>query len=164
MSNPIEFARDRATDEIKYASSTVSQNARTIGIGLALVLYGLAFGEDKHHWLDLHRTALIAAAACGVACIALDYLQYYFTIWENQWVLSNLESRKQAIIIEEAHDPVRALQMATDLLASADKLADSTCSAKLRDICFHLKFVVAMVGVGIMAYVMTLVLTAPAIK
>jgi hypothetical protein len=164
MANPIEFARDRAAEQIKYASSTVSQNARTIGIGLALVLYSLAFGEDKRGWLDVYRTPLIAAAAFGIACVVLDYLQYYFTIWENRSVLGTLEQRKQEIISLSHTDAVGARQLAVNLLASADKLSEKSIWARLREACFHLKFAAAVAGVGMMVFVMWQVLNAPPVK
>src|SRR5579872_6841891 len=116
MADPLEFVRDRALGELKDASSTVSQSARTIGIALALVLYTLVFGEDKHGWLVQYRSWLFIAALCGIVCVSLDYLQYYCMIWQNRVVLSTLAARKQAILEKSERQPAQAEIEAEELL------------------------------------------------
>jgi hypothetical protein len=153
MADAIEFLRDRALGEIKDASSTVSQNARAIGIGLALVLYTLVFDSDEHGWLVQYRTPLFIAAICGIACLALDYLQYHCMIWQNRVVLSTLAAEKQRIIELAETEPARAEAQAERLLNATDTVGDAAKSAYLREFCFHAKFVVMLVGVGAMVLI-----------
>jgi hypothetical protein len=151
MASPFEYVRDRAADEIKYASSTVSQNARTIGIGLVLVVYSLVIAGDKTGLVQQHRIELALAGLCGVLCVALDYLQYYFVIWENRSITGTLRAEKVAILALERSNPQAAQARAMRLRQNLDFLRSRNPWSKRREYCFHAKFAVAMLGVLIVA-------------
>ncbi len=146
MASKLEYVRDRTVDEIKYASSTVSQNARTIGIGLSLLVYTLALAGDKTSFIRQHRLELILAGTFGVLCIVFDYLHYYFMIWENRSVIGSIRAEKAAILRLARTDPAAARLRAEQLLQAADNLRERTSWTKLREGCFHAKFAVAMLG------------------
>jgi hypothetical protein len=146
MASRFEYVRDIATEEIKYASSTVSQNARAIGIGLSVVVYTLVLAGDKSNFIQQHACLLGVAAVCGVLCVALDYLQYYAMIWENRSILGTLRAERQDIRVLAKTDKAKARQRAEVLLASLDNLRGRSPWAKVREFCFHAKFVAAMLG------------------
>jgi len=160
MASPFEYIRDRTTDEIKYASSTVSQNARTIGIGLVLIVYTLVIAGDKAAFIHQYRFELGLAGLCGVLCVALDYLQYYFVIWENRSIAGTLRTEKLDILALEKTDPQAALERTHALRQSLDFLRSKNPWSKRREFCFHAKFVVAMVGVVIIAAMIVRVVLA----
>src|SRR5579862_2280876 len=108
MATPFEYVRDRAADEIKYASSTVSQNARTIGIGLVLLVYSLVIAGDKSDLIRQYKWELAWAGLFGVLCVVFDYAQYYFVIWENRSIAGTLRETKIAILELEKTDPATA--------------------------------------------------------
>lgn len=162
MASPFEYIRDRTADEIKYASSTVSQNARTIGVGLVLVVYTVVIAGDKTAFIRQYKIELGLAGLCGVLCVAFDYLQYYFVIWENRSIAGTLRAEKLAILALEQTNPKAALERATLLRQSLDFLRSKNPWSKRREFCFHAKFVVAMLGVLIVAVmILRVVLASP---
>jgi uncharacterized membrane protein (Fun14 family) len=91
------------------------------------------------------------AALFGILCIALDYLQYYFVIWENRSIVGTLRAEKIAILGLEQTDPSAAQARASQLLQSLDFLRARTPWSKRREWCFHAKLVAAILGVFIVA-------------
>lgn len=160
MPSPFEYMRDRTVDEIKYASSTVSQNARTIGVGLVLVVYSVVIAGDKGALIQNYKIELALAGLCGAFSVALDYLQYYFVIWENRSILGSLKAEKIAILALEAKDPQEALARATRLRQNLDFLRSKNPWRKPREFCFHAKFGVAMLGVLAIAEMIVRVMVA----
>jgi hypothetical protein len=152
MPSPFEYVRDRAADEIKYASSTVSQNARTIGIALVFVVYSLVAAGDKAGFIRHFRIELLLAGLFGILCIALDYLQYYCVIWENRSIVGTLRAEKIAILELEQTDPPAALARMYQLRQSLDFLRARTPWSRRREWCFHAKLVAAMLGVLLLAF------------
>jgi len=146
MAKPLETVVASAREEIKYASTTISQNARAIGIGLSLIVYTLVLAGDRSAFIAEHRLALVFAAGFGIACIVLDYLQYYCMMWENRSVLATLRAEKAAIAALVRHDPNAAADKAQQLIASLDTIHANTGWSLAREVCFHLKFLVAMLG------------------
>src|SRR4051794_21995746 len=116
MASALEYIRDRTVDEIKYASSTVSQNARAIGIGLSLLVYSLVLTGDKTNFVRQHPYELILAGSLGVLCILLDYLQYYCMIWENRAVIGTIRAERTIILELAKTDPAAARARAEQLL------------------------------------------------
>jgi hypothetical protein len=160
MLEPIEYHRDRANDEIKYASSTVSQNARTIGVGLVVVVYSLVIASDKASFVREHHIELISIGVLGILCVAFDYLQYYFSIFENNFVLMTLQAEKIEISNLLQTDKSAANARFNQFMRNLDFIRQKTRWSKLREICFHAKFVFAMLGASIIIYmILRLVLT-----
>jgi hypothetical protein len=151
VASPFEYIRDRAVDEIKYASSTVSQSARTIGVGLIVAVYSLVVAGDKGAFIREHRIELALAGISGALCVALDYLQYYFVIWENRSINGSLRMEKFAILQLEKSDSKAANDRAIRLRENLDFLRAANPWSKWRERFFHAKFVTAMVGVSVMA-------------
>jgi len=162
MAKPLETVVASSREEIKYASTTISRNARTIGVGLSLIVYTLVFAGDRSAFIAEHRIALVFAAGFGIACIVLDYLQYYCMMWENRSVLESLRREKAAIAALVEDDPDAAADRARQMIASLDTIHANTGWSWAREACFHLKFLVAMFGsVAVVYLIWSLVWPAP---
>lgn len=161
MASQFEYIRDRAVEEIKHASKTVSENARTIGIGLALAVYTLVLTGEHQEILRQHKQQLVLASFFGVMCVALDYLQYYFMIGENRSILRTMREQRDQVRQLVGSEPEKAKELARQFLVEADRLRESTLWSTAREFCFHAKFVCAMFGALVLVGLIWALLTIP---
>ncbi len=120
----IEFRNRIVLDDLRVASTRVSELARYVGLGLATLIYVISSSDGAlaRAIVKDHRGWLIFLTVCGVFVILLDWAQYLISYW-----MANNASRRTSDVQKPLY--VRGFLF------------------RLRKVTFYVKQFVAVVGV-----------------